>query len=554
MKKNKIILCTLNSKYVHASLGIYYLNEGLKKYAKIPYESVLIEGTINEDIEEFAIKVIKESPSVIGLSCYIWNISKTYELINILKKKLPQLIVVLGGPEVSFNQSKVMENSDVDYIISSKGEKSFADLINELFTTKNFKTISALTYRENEAVFTNDKEVYKDYLNPYSNEFMDNIKGRIVYLEASRGCPFSCAFCLSGIDDHPQYFDFETVKNNIIKLSHSSTKTIKFVDRTFNANVKRSNEILDFIINDERVNKDVTFHFEIAGDLINAEFLTIISKAKKGLIQFEIGLQTFNEKTLIEINRKTNIERLVNNIKDLVSLNNCHVHIDLIAGLPYEDLTSFKNSFNTAFILKSQMLQLGFLKLLHGSTLRINKDLYFNKYDENPPYEVIETKWISHDELQIIHKVEDILERMVNSGRFVLTIDYLLNKTNLEPFDLMLKLAENLTYDYQISLDDFTRLLINYDESLRDVLVLDRLASNKTGTLIKELKVDFKSLKRYRLAYNKINPEKKGIKRGFEYLVNTNNLVFVDYENIDLISNRYELTYLELDSLDITKV
>lgn len=551
--KKEIILTTLNSKFVHSNLSLYYLLEGVKKYTE--FDCTIIEGTINENIELFALKILDYKPKIVGLSCYIWNITKTIELINILKNSDPSIIIILGGPEVSFNSYDVLNNnSNVNYIISGKGELAFPNLLKAIINNTSLNNISGLTYKENNIIYQNKQIPYLDYLNPYSETYMNNINGRITYFEASRGCPFTCAFCLSGKDDNPYYFDLEDTFNNLIKLSNSSTSTIKFVDRTFNAHIKRCNEILKFIIHDERVNKDVTYHFEIAGDLINQEFIDIIKKAPVGLIQFEIGLQTFNEKTLTEIDRKTNIKVLVNNIKKLLEVNKTHVHIDLIAGLPYEDLESFKKSFNIAYDLKSHMLQLGFLKLIHGSKLMDENVKYFKSFDSKPPYEIIETNWLSKQDLKVIHRVEDILERMLNSHRFTVTFDYLLTKTKLTPFDLLTHLSHNLTYNYDISLDDFTRLLYNYDPDLRDVLVIDRLASNKTGKLIKELKVEFKSLKRYRLAFNKITPEIKNVKRGFEYIVSLNKLVYVDYINSDLITNRYQVNYLSIDDLDISKV
>ncbi|MFI3283912.1 MAG: radical SAM protein [Erysipelotrichaceae bacterium] len=553
-----VLIATLNSKYVHASLSVWYLKEAMHQYSKTDCNVKVYESTINVELEKIKDEIISHQPNVLCFSVYIWNVRQTFQLIKMIKESINPTIII-GGPEVSFNDEEVLRNHpEVDYLLRRHGEESLPKLIDALYQNQALPSISGLSYLDEEKIIRHPVSKLTSFINPYTQEFIDQINGRIVYFEASRGCPYQCAFCLSGQDDLPCFFDFELIKENLIKLSHSSSKTIKFVDRTFNAHAKRANDILSFIIDHpELVSHEVTYHFEIAGDILNEELFHTIQRAPVGLFQFEIGLQSFNEETLQEVHRKTNTKILVENIKRLISFNNAHIHIDLIAGLPLEDLVSFKESFNLAYKIKPHMLQLGFLKLLHGSYLRDHRDEYFVAYDLNPPYEVSETKWLKKEEFKLIHQVEDIFERMVNSGRFLYSVDYLLDKTGKNPFDLFLYIAQHIEYDYKVSLDGFTAMIFNLferDSPLRDALVIDRLSSNASGRIANCLKENFVSLKRYRLALAKIDPEIKGLKRGFEYLSSQQRFIYVDYQDKDIITNHYQAKYIDIHQLDISKV
>ncbi|MBO5064722.1 MAG: B12-binding domain-containing radical SAM protein [Clostridia bacterium] len=435
----KIVIACLNSKYIHASLSPWCLAAGVDAYSVNEFETCVMESTINKDVNEFAEKIIEQKPFAVGISCYIWNITKTLELCKIIKSRL-NVPVILGGPEVSYRAENVLENyTFVDFVLSGEGEESFPLLLDTIFENGDFSNVDGLSYRSNNEIASiPEKECNGTPPCPYSSKYFENLNGRITYLETSRGCPYRCAFCLSGRCSPLRFFDIDYVKDSIIKLANSGTKTVKFVDRTFNANATRANEIISFIIDNHKINipDGVCFHFEIAGDILIEDTFSLLEKAPKGLFQLEIGMQSFNEETLKTINRKTNTEKLIKNIKRLVSFNNMHIHIDLIAGLTGEDLKSFERSFNIGYFLKAHMLQMGFLKLLYGADMREESEKYPCEYTDEPPYEVTKTPWLSENEIKSLKKCEDALERLYNSGRFLLTLEYLIDEVGFEPFKL----------------------------------------------------------------------------------------------------------------------
>ena len=433
----KALICCLNSKYIHASLAPWCLLSGVKAFAKNDYDIKVLESTINGNFHDFAQKIILENPKVVSFSCYIWNITQTLEICKEIKENL-DCKIILGGPEVAYRPKDVLEKYDyIDFVLSGEGEWNFPLLLDNI--DDNFNIVDGLTYRNNNEIITNPEKEYTDTPpSPYSEEFYKSLNGRIAYIETSRGCPYRCAFCLSGRCSKLRFFDLEQVKKDIINLANSGTQTLKFVDRTFNANSKRANEILTFIKENygTKIPENICFHFEIAGDILTEDTLEILSQMPKGAVQLEIGMQSFNEDTLKKINRKTNTEKLIKNIKRLLEFGNMHIHIDLIAGLTGEDLESFKNSFNIGYSLKAHMLQMGFLKLLYGADMRENPEDFPCEYMENPPYEVISTPWISAEEMKTLKKGEDAVDRLYNSGRFLFTLDYLIDEIGISPFDL----------------------------------------------------------------------------------------------------------------------
>ncbi|MEG2395724.1 MAG: DUF4080 domain-containing protein [Oscillospiraceae bacterium] len=557
------VICSLNSKYIHSSLAPWCLFAGVKEYCESDINASVIEGTINEPINNIIDRIIKLNPDVVGFCTYIWNVSKVYEIVKSIKKSLPKAVIILGGPEVSYNAEEVLFNNKlIDFVLSGEGEKSFPELLTSINTNSDYKKIEGICYRDEKNIVVNPPCILSsDPVSPYTKEFFDSLNGRISYLETSRGCPYSCAFCLSGRCGNARFFDIERAKNDIILLANSGTKTIKLVDRTFNANKKRAKELFQFIIDNYgvKIPSNVCIHFEIAGDILDDETIEILSKSPIGAIQMEIGLQSFNEKTLTYINRKTNIKRLKSNIEKLIKSHNIHIHIDLIAGLPFEDLESFKDSFNTAFLLYPNMLQLGFLKLLHGADMRENAEKYPCEFSKNPPYEVKSTPWMNENSLSIIHLLEDALDRIYNSGRFKRTINYLINEVKIAPFDLFFGISDYLkSVDTdKISLDKYTDYLFNYLTSLdnadkkiiRDLMVCDRLSTNPSGTLPKSLQIEDKNLKRYKTLLNiKVNPV-HNIKRGIAILYSLDELVFVDYINKNPISGEFEINVVPLSEL-----
>ncbi len=433
----KVIIACLNSKYVHASLAPWCLLAGVRAFAKDSINAQVFESTINGSTREFAEKIIAQKPKVLTFSCYIWNITKTLEVCEIVKKSHP-CTIVLGGPEVAYRAQNVLENYPyVDFVLSGEGEWTFPQFLNNF--QKDLSVINGLSYRKNDMVITNpEAECTATPPSPYSEEFFENLKGRISYIETSRGCPYRCAFCLSGRCSNLRFFDLEQMKADVLKLANSGTQTVKFVDRTFNANAKRANEILCFIKENygKGIPDGVCFHLEIAGDILKDSTLEILSQMPIGAVQLEIGMQSFNHETLKAINRKTDVKKLVENIKKLVSFGNMHIHIDLIAGLSLEDLESFKNSFNIGYSLGAHMLQMGFLKLLYGADMRENTEKYPCTFSSEPPYEVTSTPWLSNDELQMLKRCEDALDRLYNSGRFLFTLEYLIDETGIAPFDV----------------------------------------------------------------------------------------------------------------------
>ena len=482
----KVIVACLNSKYIHASLAPWCLLSGVREFSDTSVDAKVMEATINSDINDFAQQIMNENPDIVSFSSYIWNIEKTFELCKMLKEKIG-CTIILGGPEVSYRAKNVLENyTFVDFVLSGEGEKSFPLFIDTYCNNGDLKKVSGLSYRENGSIISISEEECKGTPpSPYNDEFFDNLKGRISYIETSRGCPYRCAFCLSGRCSPLRFFDIEQVKADILKLAVSGTKTIKFVDRTFNAKADRANEILEFILSNygAGIPEGTCFHFEIAGDILKDSTMKILSTAPRGVFQLEIGMQSFNEDTLKAINRKTDINNLIENIKKLISFCNMHIHIDLIVGLTGEDIKSFERSFDIGYSLKANMLQMGFLKLLYGADMRENREKYPCEFNENPPYEVTSTPWLPNEEIIKLKKCEDALERMYNSGRFLFTLDYLLGECGYSPFRLFMDFGNEID-GTKMSLSDYAIHIYYYfkefadPERLRETLICDLLSSS----------------------------------------------------------------------------
>ncbi len=473
-----------------------------------------------------------------------------------LRSAFPDSSIILGGPEVSYNPKEILGTYDwCDFVISGEGEYPFALLCDALKNGESLH-IPGLCFKSKEEIIINEPYVSEsEPPSPYCDEYFTSLGGRIAYLETSRGCPYSCAFCLSGRCGKVRFFDMERAKSEMLLLAKSGTQTVKLIDRTFNANKARAKELWKFVINEhgKGIPENVCFHFEIAGDILDEESIEILNSAPKGSIQLEIGMQSFNEKTLEYINRKTNTKKLIENIKKLLAPQNLHIHIDLIAGLPFEDMESFTNSFNIGYNLRSNMLQLGFLKLLHGAAMREESEKYPCKFSAEPPYEVISTPWLNEYELSLLHKVEDALERLCNSGRFIGTVDYVLEKTGLTPFDFFKNFGVFAAEKCGpfVSLDDYTEIAFQYFSSidcidpsvLKDTMICDRLCSNSSGKLPPVLKVCNPDIKKIRLAIEseEENKRKPGIKRGFSLLESEKAAVFADYENKDPVTGKFLL-------------
>ena len=543
----KALICSINSKYIHSSLAPWCLAGGLEKYAEnIEYD--VVEGTINEPIEKVYERLPLDEYQIIGFCTYIWNKSYVFNLCRLIKQRT-DVKIVLGGPEVSYNAKEILENPDIDYVISGEGELPFA----QLCAGEVFESIKGLCYRKNQEIIVSEPNTpCNEPPSPYTEKYFERLNGRIAYIETSRGCPFHCAFCLSGRCGGVRFFDLEESKKRIERLANSGTKTVKFVDRTFNADKKRAREIFSFIIDNygAKLPSGVCFHFEIAGELIDDETVDLLGKAPIGSIQLEIGIQSFNPKTLEAINRKTNIDKLTRNISKLISLKNIHIHIDLIAGLPYEDMESFERSFNEAFNLKGNMLQLGFLKMLHGSQMREDKEKYKCIYSENPPYQVKSTPWLTEEEIEIIHTCEDIFDKMYNSSRFSRTCDYIALSLG-NPFKLFCDFSSYLKGKAVKTLDELTFEIYSYfsqkgeisKNKLRDCLVMDRLATNRMGTIPEFLKIHSPLTKKIlnELEQNENTRKPQNTKRALSLLSSMNEYVYVDYDVMNPVTKEFKI-------------
>lgn len=543
MSPYNVVITTLNSQYIHSSLAPWCLLAGIRTYGNDSIVPVVEEGTINEPLEAIVTRIVSHAPDAVAIGCYIWNIAQVKKLLPLLKNALPDLTVILGGPEVGFSPKETLLTlPQADFVLSGEGEFPLANLLNRLSmpdaVTPSLPMPGVSERTPNGILLGELYQTNEEPPSPYTPEYFACLNGRIAYLETSRGCPFSCAFCLSG-GSRLRYFSLDRVKKEILALAESGTKTVKFVDRTFNANSKRAYAITEFIL--KEVKTPVCFHYEIAGDLLQEDFLQLLATAPKGRFQLEIGLQSFNETTLAAVYRKTDTQKLQDNIRRLLALGNMHIHIDLIAGLPYEDLESFQKSFLTAFSLQPHMLQLGFLKLIHGSAMREKSDEFPCRYHSDAPYEVFETPWLSEEDLLLLHRTENALDKLYNSGRFPKTIAYALSQIEDDPFAFF----ASFPVIPKMSLDDLTNLLYRHlvdhyhlDAAvLRDIMVLDHIATCKSGRFPSCLFVQDPAIGNYR-THLKIPPESK---RSLAILYTQKRIVYADYTDWDPVKKAYRI-------------
>lgn len=433
----KILLTTLNSKFIHSNLAIRYL----KVYTSDIIDANIREFTINQNLDYIVSEIYKEEVDMVAFSTYIWNLNETLEICEALKIIRPDIKIVLGGPEVSFDGEDLMEEKNfIDFIMYGEGEETYRELTKELIKDQNqrdFSSIKGLIYREgsNKTVKNPARPLMQD-LNkiPSPYKVIDkSLKNKVIYYESSRGCPFNCSFCLSSTIKGVRYFDIDRVKEDLGKLIDMEVRQVKFVDRTFNANEEYAKEIMTFIM--ERNPENINFHFEVTAHLLKDSMLEFISQAKEGLFQFEIGVQSTNDKTIDAIGRVTDFERLSQVTREIKSFNNIHQHLDLIAGLPYEDYDSFRNSFNDVYNLKPEKIQLGFLKLLKGSNLRKEEAKYGYKYLDKPPYEVLENKFMDYGDIIKLKSIEDLVEKYYSGEYFSNSVEYIIRNNYPSPFD-----------------------------------------------------------------------------------------------------------------------
>ena len=419
----KTVLVAINAKYIHSNLAVY----SLRSYARtFGYEPELLEFTINQQKDQILKGIYEAKPDLLCFSCYIWNLSYAEEIIEDIKKILPKVTIWAGGPEVSYDTPKFLKrHPEVDGIMCAEGEKTLTELISyyEIGKSqgKSLDGINGIVYQENKTIHQTplrDIMNMDDLVFPY--EDLKDFEHKIIYYESSRGCPFSCSYCLSSIDKKLRFRSFSLVEKELEFFLAHKVPQVKFVDRTFNCKKSHAMAIWTYI--KEHDNGITNFHFEVAADLLTEDEIALIQTMRPGLIQLEIGVQSTNEKTLAEIHRKTDFEEITRKVKAVQKGENVHQHLDLIAGLPYENYESFGHSFNDVYALKPEQLQLGFLKVLKGSYMAEAAEGYGCVHKAKPPYEVLGTRWLSYEEILKLKGVEEMVEVYYNSGQFQKTI------------------------------------------------------------------------------------------------------------------------------------
>lgn len=529
----KKVLVGVNSKYIHPAFGLHQIKTNSK------YDIDLLEFTIKDNLDKIIEKIINYD--LIALSVYIWNIEIIKLLISndLLKNKL----IILGGPEASFQFNNLLNNYNVKYIIKGEGEESFNELLEFLENKRTIETVSNLYYKDDYIKYTFDKlPDIKKIKHDYS--LIKDFKNKICYLESSRGCYFNCSYCLASTEKPVRFFDLEEVKSSLLYLLQSNAKIIKFLDRSFNVDQERMLEILKYI--NEHDNGYTTFQFEIVGDMLSDKVIDYIKTMRKKFIRFEIGIQSTNKETIKAILRHQDFEKLKDNIlkiKDYIV-----IHTDLICGLPYEDKETFKKSFNETFLLFTEELQLGFLKELKGTYISKNKDIYHYKFQETSPYEVISNDFISLEEINEVKLVEKSLDKFYNPNFFKRTFDYIFKDLKLDPYETFknITLYINKFGDWRnFQFDEITKLLF---ESI--------VETNKKNPNLNKEKL-FYIIKQDYLTKNNIKPKiwwDNNISKGeknfiFDKFIKTykdlNKDILYKYSKLEKYENEYFLaTYL----------
>lgn len=438
----KVLLLGINAKYIHSSLAIRYLH----KYCKdLPCEMEMLEVSINNHLIEIANLIFDAKPDVVSIACYIWNIELVKLLIPLVKKMLPKATIICGGPEVSYaTQEFMQEITDVDYVVRGEGEEIFYKLIQDLLANKPNEDINILGVAKRKANGEISPSIAVTVADldtiafPYDDDDIENLKEKIIYYESSRGCPYSCKYCLSCATRGVRYRSLDKVFAELSYFIRHNVRQVKFVDRTFNADKKHYLPILQFIAKQDcRTN----FHFEIVAHHIDDEIKAILKTMPKGRVQFEIGIQSTNLQTLGQISRANPWHEMTNNIKSIMAYGNIHLHVDLIIGLPYEDVHSFAKSFNDVYALKADMLQVGFLKLLKGAAMNDLIEKYDYVYMPQAPYQVISNKYIDYTTMRQLQIFVDVLELYYNAGRFKYTIEHLITLYNEDAYQFFADFA-----------------------------------------------------------------------------------------------------------------
>lgn len=433
----KTLITTLNSKFIHTSLSLRLMYVSSYKNHDVDFK----EYTIKDSIDHIVDDIISMQLDVVAFSCYIWNIEYIQKICKILKDKQPKLVIIYGGPEVTYEAQYFLENYCVDYIITGEGEVAFPSLLDALEKNKNIDIygVQYLGHIKNEVACV-DLDIVEQFDSPYAlDKDKNQMSKRILYFESSRGCPFQCQYCLSSLEKGLRFFSEDYLKKQLEYICQSGVKTVKFLDRSFNAKAEHAIMILDYIF--KHYHEGQQFQFEINADVLNQKIIDFIrDNAPKNLLRFEIGIQSTYEPTNRAVKRIQNFERLSEVVNQLMNDGKCDLHLDLIAGLPYETYDRFAQSFDDVFAFRAKELQLGFLKMLRGTSLRNDANEYGYIYQEHAPYEMIENKWLSQQDVENIHIAEDMLEKYWNSGRFEKTMNAVMDEEE-SPFHFFYRLG-----------------------------------------------------------------------------------------------------------------
>jgi len=410
----KTVLVAINAKYEHEGLAAWCLKAACDRRS-IPV--TVQQHAINDAYQKIWAAIMDAQPDVVAFSCYIWNRPMVEKLTSDIKKATPSVTVVIGGPETGYKGSEAeYKQFGADYIMKGPGEALFPDFL-EALTKRDVEQLRKLE----------SGEVCREedgYISPFSPEYLSRISGRIAYIESSRGCPYHCSYCLSSESHGFFCYPVEEIKEDLADLVKAGARVVKFVDSSFNANREHARAIWEYIR--EFRGLGTTFHFEINPDTLSPDLISLLAQMPRGLMQVEAGIQSTNPKTLNAVSRIMDVDKALENLRRIILTGNIHVHVDLIAGLPYEDLGTFKTSFNRVYDLKAHQLQLGFLKLLHGTRIRREADKHGYRYRDYPPYEVIANQYMGPSELLVLKGIEELVDRFYNSGRFTLCLDYLI--------------------------------------------------------------------------------------------------------------------------------
>ncbi len=547
------LLAACNAKYVHTSLAVY----SLRAYAREHAGDILIrEYTINQNPDQVLADIYETGADVICFSCYIWNISFIRSLLGDLKKVLPESQFWAGGPEVSFDPETVLlENPALTGVMVGEGEATFLDLVKYYRNGEGILSrIPGIVWREGEEIHTNPARDPLDMnLLPFPWPLDMDFSHRMAYYESSRGCPFSCSYCLSSVEKFLRFRDLHLVCRELDYFLGKEVPRVKFVDRTFNCRPSRAREIWTYIRDND--NGVTNFHFEIAGDLLEEQDLELLSTLRPGLVQLEIGVQSSNPRTLQAVNRVTDLERLSRNVRKIHSFRNIHQHLDLIAGLPFEDFESFQRSFDFVYALEPDQLQLGFLKVLKGSPMEEQGKKWGFLWREDPPYEILSTPWIGYGEIRRLKTVESMVEIYYNTRQFDTTLRDLIplfpdafsfyealgnfyrergydeiSHSRIRRYEILLEFA--------LTLGDISREKVTED-LLIDLYLRENLKSRPS--FAPEQKVSGKVLRRYL--------KSRGLENGHVEVLGSGKALLFDYERRDPLTGNARVEDLNMDFL-----